>query len=84
MLFGFCSNVSKKYKKMKISITNKNSIVFTSFFIVSFPYTFAIDTKNSSAKITEEFVLLNNYSFLIAAWAAASLAIGTRNGEQET
>lgn len=25
-----------------------------------------------------------NYLFLIAAWAAASLAIGTRNGEQET
>ena len=28
--------------------------------------------------------LIWNYFWLIAAWAAASLAIGTRNGEQET
>ena len=43
-----------------------------------------IITKTKTPDFHRKFFISQIYLFFKAAWAAASLAIGTRNGEQET
>jgi len=56
----------------------------------SYSVPFQCNTKGAPAKtnapliVPEIRLMSKRYAFLIAAWAAANLAIGTRNGEQET